>query len=394
MTAESIVITGVGVLSPLGLDVGDFWEAALAGRVGTTKLERFDTSRLSSSLGGEVRGLRRADPDAPLVVELATAAARAASDDAGLEGAGLAPERLGVCFGSVMATRPAVEYMATDRPAGALERSAEWSDPSRLARVPAAALGAEGPNCVVATACAAGNSALAYGADALRCDQADAMIVGGADELSVAMLLMFDSLKSLAPDAVRPFDRNRRGLLLAEGAAALVMEREVDAKARGAHPYGRLLACSNRADAHHMTAPHPDGSGAVRSLRDALQRADVDAANVDHLSAHGTGTIANDLVEAAAIRRVFGGHADSIPVSALKSMLGHTQGAASAIEAVGCLLAIRDGVAPPIANHFERDPACDLDLVVGGPRPSVIDIAVSTAFGFGGNIECAVFSGV
>jgi 3-oxoacyl-[acyl-carrier-protein] synthase II len=217
------------------------------------------------------------------------------------------------------------------------------------------------------------------------------MVVAGADELSQAMLFMFDSFKSLAPDAIRPFDRDRRGLLLGEGAAALVLERARDARARGAPAHGRVLGCANFADAHHMTAPDPGGRGAVRAMLRALERAGVSPADVDHISAHGTGTPANDAVEASAIRAVFGANGERPTVSALKSILGHTQGAAGAVEAVACLLAIRDSLAPPIANHESADDGCDLDLVVGEARKARVEVALSNAFGFGGNIECAVF---
>jgi len=388
--APAIVVTGIGVCSPLGADAESFWANALAGTVATRKLERIDTSRLSVARGGEV-ALEQDGAD-PLAVRLAVAASTAAVRDAELSPANVAPERIGVCFGTVMGTRPAIEaWLASDadrRPASA---DAAWASPSLLSHAPAQALGFGGPNCVLATACAAGNSAIAHGADLLRAGQADAMLVGGVDELSLAMLMMFDSFRLLAPDAVRPFDADREGLLLAEGAAALLLEREPDAQARGGRIYGRVLGHANVADAHHMTAPHPEGDGAIRAMRAALARAGVEAAAVDHVSAHGTGTPANDAIEAQAIRAVLGGHADCAPVTALKSMLGHAQGAASAIEAVGCLLAIRDGLIPPVANVEACDPACDVDLVLDAPRAAPVGVALSNAFGFGGNIECVVF---
>jgi 3-oxoacyl-(acyl-carrier-protein) synthase len=241
---------------------------------------------------------------------------------------------------------------------------------------------------VVATACAAGNSAIAFGVDALRSHRADAMVVGGVDEISQGNLLIFNSFRALAPDCVRPFDANRQGLLLGEGAAALCLEREDDARARGASILGRILACANVGEAHHMTAPRSDGEGARRAISTALNGAEIEAADVDHISAHGTGTRANDIAEARAIRGALGPHAERTPVTALKSALGHSQGAASAIEAVICLLAIRDGVIPPTANYENPDPECDLDVVHGKSRDARIRVALSNAFGFGGNIEC------
>lgn len=291
-----------------------------------------------------------------------------------------------------MATRPSVEpRLAAGGADAARARDGAWAQPALLSRAPAARLGFGGPNCVVATGCAAGNSAIAIGADLLRAGRADAMVVGGADQLSHAMLAMFDRMRLLSPDVVRPFDRAREGLLLGEGAAALVLEREADARARGACVRGRVLGWANVAEAHHITAPHPEGRGAIRAIERALAHAQLEASAVDHVSAHGTGTPANDAAEARAIRAALGAAADAAPVTALKSMLGHAQGAASAIEGVACLLAIRDGAIPPVANHELRDPDCDVDVVAGAARPAGVDVALSNAFGFGGNVECVVF---
>jgi len=388
----TIVVTGIGVCSPLGTGVDAFWRGALDGAVATRPLTRFDTARLSSDRGGEIAQTPADAANGSLAARLAEEAATHAVDDAGLSAAAVAPERVGVCIGTVMATRPTVErWLRRDPLARPDARDAEWADPAEMSRAPARRLGLAGPNCVVATGCAAANSAIAWGADALRAGRADAMVVGGADEISQAMLMMFDSFGLLAPDAVRPFDRDREGLLLGEGAAALVLEREQDARARGARVHGQILGWANVADAYHLTAPHPDGRGAVRAMRRALAHADVEAGAVDHVSAHGTGTVANDAVEAHAIRELLGGKSDEVPVTALKSLVGHAQGAASALEAVACLLTIRDGLVPPIANHETRDPACDIDIVTGSARAVPVEVALSNAFGFGGNIECVVF---
>ncbi len=390
MTAPAIVVTGIGVRAPLGPDVDAFWKGALAGEVATRELTRFDTTRLSGGRGGEMAGVEPGE--VPLAVQLAEEAAAAAVRDAALTPDAVAFERVGVCFGTVMGTRPSVErWLAEDPAERADARTAAWADPSLVSRGPARRLGLGGPNCVVATGCAAGNTAIAWGAEALRAGRADAMVVGGADEISQAMLMMFDSFHLLSPDAVRPFDRARVGLLLGEGAAAFVLEREADARARHARVHGRILGHSNVADAFHATAPHPEGRGAIRAMRRALADADVEASGVDHVSAHGTGTPANDVVEAKAIRSVLGSAADDVPVTALKSMLGHSQGAASAIEAAACLLSIRDGLVPPVANHDERDPECEIDVVAGEARAKPVAVALSNAFGFGGNIECVVF---
>jgi 3-oxoacyl-(acyl-carrier-protein) synthase len=393
MTAPcAIVVTGIAVRCPLGDDVEAFWANALAGVDATRELTRFDTTRLSARRGAELAAAPAADGDEPLAVALAVEVAERAARDAGLEPGQVDPDRVGVCFGTVMGTRPSVERQrANGRAGGDGAGDGAWAFPARVSRAPAARLGFGGPNCVISTGCAAGNSAIAVGCDLLRGGRADAMVVGGADELSEAVLTMFDRFGVLAPDAVRPFDRARRGLLLGEGAAALVLEREADARARGARIHGRVLGHANVADAHHATAPHPEGRGAIRAIRRALADAQLEAADVDHVSAHGTGTPANDAVEAHAIRTVLGSAADDAPVTALKSMLGHAQGAASAIEGVGCMLAIRDGLVPPVANHEARDPACDVDVVAGRARRARVRVALSNAFGFGGNIDCVVF---
>ncbi|HSR23258.1 MAG TPA: beta-ketoacyl-[acyl-carrier-protein] synthase family protein, partial [Candidatus Eisenbacteria bacterium] len=212
------------------------------------------------------------------------------------------------------------------------------------------------------------------------------------DELSEAMFMMFDSFRALAPDRVQPFDRDRRGLMLAEGAGVLVLESDRLARARGAAVYGRVAGHGNHADAHHMTAPHPTGLGAARSMRAALAMAGIDPADVDYVCAHGTGTPANDVVEAVAIRDVFGPATDHIPVSSIKSMLGHAQGAAGAIEAVACLLAIRDGVVPPNLHLDNLDPGCSIRVVANRPLPTTVRVVLNNAFGFGGNNCCLVLT--
>jgi 3-oxoacyl-(acyl-carrier-protein) synthase len=391
---SSIVVTGMGLVSPFGDSLDDFWGAISDGEVATGDLTRFDTSVLSATRGAEIPGAGAEPGEGPLTVRWATRAAEFAVVDAELTPGAIPADRGGVCFGTVMGTRSGIEQWLLDPNAGRSTARASaacgWDDPPLLSRAPARRLCFDGPNCVVATACAAGNSAIAWGAETLRRNQADAMVVGGADEISQATLLVFDSFRSLAPDCVRPFDAERRGLLLGEGAAALVLEREDDARARGVSIYGRILGHSNVGDAYHMTAPHPEGRGAIVSMRRALTEAGVSPSEVDHVSAHGTGTAANDRAEALAVREVLGAYTNEVPVTALKSMLGHAQGAASAIEAVACLLTMKHGLIPPIANYATPDPACDLDVVTGAARPASVDIAISNAFGFWGNIECVV----
>ncbi|WP_078909931.1 beta-ketoacyl synthase [Streptomyces sp. NRRL S-87] len=395
----TVVVTGLGVLSPIGTTVETFWRSALEGVVGTGPLDRPDAADFPAALAGQVPGFDAPRGRGDRSARLAVAAAAAAATDAGLDGGPADPYRTGVCLGTLLGNRAGLEPAVT-----AFHRAAAGGPPvpDRPLAGPAGApivdladvvgrhLGAWGPSLVVATACASGNSALAHAADTIRAGRADVMLAGGVDELSSGVMTMFASLRSLAPDALRPFDRDRAGLVVSEGAAVLVLESAAHAHRRGARVYAELAGWASAADAHHMTAPHPEGRGAVLSMSRALARAGLAPESVDHISAHGTGTPSNDRVEALAIRAVFGAHAPA--VTSLKGALGHTQGAASAIEAVACVLALRDGVVPPTAHLDVLDPQCPVDVVRGGARELPVRVAVNNAFGFGGNTACTVFT--
>lgn len=393
-----VVVTGLGVVSALGPDVRTFWHAACAGRVATGEITLFDTTGCLTHRGGQVRHWRAG----PLTrsESFALAAVHQALDSGGLldaEGhsqvaAAYDPARIGIAVGVVVGNRPGVEPWVRARRAGVPRVPVTAHEPGRVSLPPAQRYGLGGPNLVVPTACAAGNTALAQAAEAIAARRADAMVAGGTDELSEAMFLMFNSFRALAPDTVQPFGAGRRGLMLGEGAAMLLLEDEERARARGARPLAVLAGHGGYSDAHHMTAPHPDGLGAVRSIRAALRAAGRRPEHVDLVSAHGTGTPANDEVEARALREVFGARTDTLPVTALKSMLGHAQGAAGALGAVCCVLAITDGRVPPVANVRRPDPACTLDLVLGGPRRTRVRAALNNAFGFGGNNCCTVLT--
>jgi 3-oxoacyl-(acyl-carrier-protein) synthase len=399
-----IVVTGLGVVSPIGTGTEKFWQAVLAGQVGTGEVTQFDTGAFLTHCGGEVKDFEPGRyifnlPHEQLSrsTQFAVAVARMALQDAGLVESCAGSNRIGVCFGTVIGNRPGIEpllfklYEQRGKATNGMFAVAPL-DATALSRMPAAELELLGPNMVIPTACAAGNSAISYGADTIRSGRADVIVAGGADELSIAMFMMFNSFRALAPDVVRPFDKHRKGLMLSEGAAALVLESYEHASGRGAFIYGEVVGHGNFADAHHMTAPHPQGLGAARSMQAALDMAELSPERVDYISAHGTGTPINDVVESKAIHEVFGKATNSIPVSSIKSMIGHTQGAASAVEAVSCLLAIRDQVIPPNVNYEQPDADCDLDIVANFPRSKKVDVALNNAFGFGGNISCVVFS--
>jgi 3-oxoacyl-[acyl-carrier-protein] synthase II len=298
--------------------------------------------------------------------------------------------RAGVCFGSVSSCRPNIEDFCPQGRFADDAKRAFLATPCQLSRSVADEVGYFGPNVTITTACAAGNSAIAWAADAIRAGRADLVVAGGSDQISYAMLGLFSRLRALSIDIVRPFDRDRTGLLISDGAAALLLERREHAEQRGARIYCRVAGHGNLADAYHMTAPHPEGQGAVRSMTEGLRMAQISPADVGFVSAHGTGTPGNDVIEAVALESVFGAGLVP-PVSSLKSQLGHTQGAASAIEAVACIMTLHTGMLHPTINLTVQDPDCRIDVVTE-PRALQKKVALNNAFGFGGNNTCVVFS--
>jgi 3-oxoacyl-[acyl-carrier-protein] synthase II len=251
--------------------------------------------------------------------------------------------------------------------------------------------GFTGPNLVVPTACAAGNYAIAIARDWIQDGRADMILAGGVDPLSTVTFTGFGRMLAIAPDRCRPFDKNRKGIIPGEGAAMLVLESFESAKKRGAKIYAEVAGCGFSCDAYHPTMPHPDGVGARLAMERALQDAGLDHAAVDYISAHGTGTPANDKIEASAIGEVLRERAQKVPVSSIKSMIGHTMGAASAIEAITCTLAIDTGIIPPTINYETPDPECNLDVVPNHARTAGVSVALNNAYAFGGNNSCVVF---
>lgn len=326
MKEESVVVTGPGVVSPLGQDVPSFWTRLLAGEVGTRKITRFATQAYRTDRGGEIPDFRLADhchwsgEDLPRAAELFLAACSQAIRDSVLAGnrrvTSVDPSRIGIAVETVFATRPSP---SPSRQAG---REGEFPEPQLLARAPARHFGFAGPNSVLSTGCAAGNDALGRAYELIRSGRADSVIAGGADELSEVVFAIFTSLRALAPDYLRPFDAERKGLMLAEGAAAIVLESVGSARSRGGPIYAELTGHASAADAHHITAPHPHGDGIVAATRIALRRAGLKAEEVDYVSAHGTGTPANDPVEAGALRVIFDGRGEGPAVSGHWPRLG------------------------------------------------------------------------
>ncbi len=404
---RAIAVTGLGAITPLGSGRQEVWQGFLSGRSGIGPVESFDTSAYNVHVGAEVKGFdpqpyfRRLESSAVgRASQLAVAAARQALDDADLEDAdfekdGLDPFRCGVAMGTTSGEPLEVEHFNDLRAvAGLAEYGGELMTryPSHvIAAHIAAELGFAGPNTMIPAACAAGNYAMGHAFEVLSSGRADLMLAGGADAFSRITYTGFARLGAIAPDVCRPFDRQRQGMIPGEGAAVLVLEPLDRARARGAHIYALITGYGLSCDAHHMTAAHPEGSGAVRAMEEALRSSGRRADEVSYVSAHGTGTPTNDRLESRAVARVFGERSSVVPMSSVKSMIGHTMGAASAIEGLVCAMAVADDRIPPTINFQEPDPECAVDCVANQARSLDVQVAMSNAYAFGGNNASVIF---
>ena len=380
-----MAIVAGGVATPIGLDLDAFWSGLLAGADGLSTIERFPTADLRVGRGGEIKKL----PPAALGIRSRATALliAAAADLGGRARLDAAPERIAVIAGTALGGVEELEHaLAGD---GGARRALDglYDSPAHAL---AAWLGARGPVLTVSSACASGATALGLGADLLREGAADLVVAGGYDILCRFVMRGFDALRSLARERVRPFDRRRTGLLLGEAAGLVLLARERDA--RGPR-LGRLLGHGSASDASHIAAPDAEGRGLEAAIRAALAAGDVDVADLDFVSAHGTGTVLNDRIETAVLRRVLGARAGAVPVNSIKGALGHTMGAAATLEAIMCLLAARDGFIPPTVGYEEPDPACDLDYVAGVCREARPRRMLSTSLGFGGCNAALVLEG-
>jgi 3-oxoacyl-[acyl-carrier-protein] synthase II len=391
-----VVVTGIGLLTPVGAGKEQFWSALVAGRCGIGPVTSFDTSAFPVHLGAEVKDFepgrfvfRRSPEEMGRGSQLAIAAARMALQDAGIEPGDLDRARIGVSMGTTSGEPQLIERYNDIRKAQGLEAIPGEIPPKYPCHVIPSNVAIEfdlhGPCVMIPTACAAGNYAIGYGLDSIRAGRTDLMLAGGADPFSRITYMGFARLGAIAPDRCQPFDKNRKGMVPGEGAAVLVLEPYDAARARGARIYAEVLGYGVSCDSHHMTAAHPQGDGAVRAMSMAMRESGVDIGQIDYISAHGTGTPTNDRVESLAVRRLFGDRSDAVPMSSIKSMIGHTMGAASAIEAVACALALDTGVVPPTINYEERDPECDLDYVPNQARRLNPGVVLNNAYAFGGN---------
>jgi 3-oxoacyl-[acyl-carrier-protein] synthase II len=399
-TNRRVVVTGVGAISPLGLTADATWAAMVAGRSGIGPVEGFETADLPVRIGGQVRGFdpvevfgKRRARHLDRVVQLALVATNEAIEQSKLEIAA-DPHRVGVVFGTGIGGLTTLEEGARTL----MERGPEWINPYLLPMlIPNMAAGQiamewgiRGFSSCTVTACSASAQAIGGALDLIRLGRADAVVCGGSEAALTRLgLAGFAAMKALStrnddPEAAsRPFDAGRDGFVMGEGAAALVLEERESALARGAAVLAEIVGYGSTSDAYHVTAPHPEGDGAVRSMLDACADAGVDPAEVDYINAHGTSTVPNDRTESLAVRRVFG--AGAPPLSSTKSMTGHTLGAAGALESVACVQALRTGVLPPTINQDIADPDCDLDYIPNVARHRRIGLALTNSFGFGGH---------
>jgi 3-oxoacyl-[acyl-carrier-protein] synthase II len=403
---KRVAVTGIGAVTPLGLDAPSTWRAALAGESGIGWITTFDTDGLPVRVAGEVKGF---DP-AQVVsakearklernVLLGVAAGREAMADAGLNG--FDPTRVGIVFGSAIGGVPGILEQADVM----RERGPDRVSPNFLPNVLvdsisgqlAISLGIKGPNYAVVSACATGSHAVGEAAEMIKRGSADAVLAGGTESCIVPLILAgFTAMRGLAaedehpPHASRPFDATRAGFVMSEGAGALLLEDWDLAQKRGARIYAEVLGYGASNDAHHMAQPEPDATGVAAMMASALDRAGVERTRVGYINAHGTSTPLGDAAETKAIKDVFGAHAYDMAVSSTKSMTGHTFGAAGAIEAIMCVLALHEAKLPPTINYREPDPDCDLDYVPNEAREAQVDVALSNAMGLGGHNGCVL----
>ena len=396
-----VFITGVGVVSSIGIGKNAFYASLREGRTGLSTLSAFPAGDLGRDVAGEVKDFRAEDHmthaearNAGRCAHMAVAAARLATADAGIKDAALAGPRVAVVMGTTMGEgtilgdlegawikKGEAEITRADIP-----RYGGTLLPIHVAR----ALGVAGLVTTLPAACAAGNYAIGFGADLIRMGRADVVICGAAELLQELQFAGFVRLAAMAKDRCRPFDLHREGLILGEGAAVLILESEAHAVKREASLQAEVLGMGLTCDGYHITRPHPDAAGSIEAMRQAIGRSGISPAAVDFVNAHGTGTKANDLAETKVMHDVFGER--RVPISSMKSMLGHCMGAASAIEAVGCVFTLETGVYPPTIGFETPDPECDVDVVANVAREGKADIILYNSLAFGGYNAVTCFS--
>jgi 3-oxoacyl-[acyl-carrier-protein] synthase II len=409
MDKRRVVITGVGAVTPVGNTADEFWAALVAGRSGIGPITRFDTTGYATRIAGEVKGFdplkyidKKDDRRFDLFLKYAVACAVMAVEDAGLKTDRVDATRFGVLVGSgIGGIETLLDNYETLRTKGP-DRVSPFFIPMIIVNMASGVIsmrfGAKGPNSSVVTACATGNHAIGDAMRIIERGDADVMIAGGSEAIIIPLTIAgFCQMKAMSTrnddptKASRPFDAERDGFVCGEGGGLVVLESLEHARKRDARIYAEVVGYGMTGDAHHMTAPDPEGDGAARAMASALRDASLEPSAVGYINAHGTSTPYNDKFETIAIKRVFGDHAKKLAVSSTKSMTGHLLGAAGGIEAIATAFALHHGVLPPTMNYEKPDPDCDLDYIPNQARKQDVEVALSNAFGFGGTNATLAF---
>jgi 3-oxoacyl-[acyl-carrier-protein] synthase II len=413
MSERRVVITGIGVVSPVGNDLASFWESLKGGRSGIGSISAFDTEKFDCKIAGEVRGydptpfyktpkdVRRTDR----YTQFAVGAAKMSLDDSGLDLASIDLDRTGVMIGSGVGGLATMETQVGQMLTKGPDRTSPFMIPMMISNMASGFIsmehGLRGPNMAIVTACATANHCMGEAWRIIKFGDADIILAGGSEACIVPVgIAGFAAMRALSlrndepQRASRPFDKERNGFVMGEGAGVIILEEYEHAKKRGAKIYCELAGYGLTADAYHMSAPMPDGEGAARCMHMAMKHAKVNPQDVDYINAHGTSTPIGDACETKAVKRAFGDSAHKVAVSSTKSMTGHLLGAAGAVEMAACVMAMRDGVLPPTINLENPDPECDLDYVPNKAREKKVKVAISNSFGFGGHNSSVVIKAI
>jgi 3-oxoacyl-[acyl-carrier-protein] synthase II len=412
LARRRVVVTGLGIISPVGIGVSEAWSNIIAGKSGISRITRFDATTFPTQIAGDVKGFDVAKWLSPkearrfdTFIHYGLAAAIDALKDSGIDLDREQREQIGVCIGSGIGGLPLIEDTHNAVLAGGVRKISPFFVPGTIINMISGQLsimyGLKGPNIALVTACTTANHCIGEAGRLIEYGDADVMIAGGAEAtLSPLGVGGFCAARALstrndAPEqASRPWDRDRDGFVLGEGAGVLVLEEYEHATKRGARIYCELAGYGMSADAHHITAPCDDGEGAARCMANAMRNGSVNAGEVDYINAHGTSTPIGDIAETIALKRCFGEHAKKLAVSSTKSMTGHLLGAAGGIEAVFSAMSLHQQIAPPTINLVNQDPQCDLDYVPNTARKMTIGVAISNSFGFGGTNGSLVFRAI
>ena len=406
---DRVVVTGIGILSPLGLDTATTWEGLIAGKSGIDYVTLFDAESLETRFGGEVKGFEPTDyvsrKDARRMdrfAQLAVAASRQAVEQSGIQINTNNQDDIGIIIGSGIGGLTTLFEQTKILLERGSNKVSPFLAPMMIADMAAAqvsiALGLKGPNYCTTSACSSGSDAIGAAYEIIKHGDAKAMLAGGSESIMNPIgFAGFNALRAISTrndepqQASRPFDTERDGFVISEGAAVLILESLAHARERGADILAEIISYGASADAFHITQPIENGEGAARAMQKALDKAGLEPAEIDYINAHGTSTQLNDAMETRALKTVFGKHAYNIPISSTKSMTGHMIGGAGAVEAAVCIMAIRDGIIPPTINLIHPDPECDLDYVPNVARRTKVTTALSNSFGFGGHNSVLVF---